>query len=238
MIKYKSIYLVSLFCAFGLVSNAQKSTPIDNFFCGNTIWIIRTGVSINNVSGSGVDDAKATWVAQKSYGDYKNTLGGSLSFGLYTPLGKGPFYFGISSAIDKRGFNESIKWKDGISNINALSTLLNAFTAQIAPSNFGCMFKLSENIAFDVHIGVVWTFDISGSLKSEVEYSDKSKLSESIDINDVEGYNKYDVGLLGGIGLWYKHWNLELNYQRGISSILKNEDYFSNKVLLSLGYAF
>lgn len=238
MKKYISFYLISLFCTLGLVSNAQETIPFDRFSNGDIIWIVKTGLSLNNVSGSGVDDAKATWAAQNSYGKYKNTFGGSLSFGLYTPLGsKGPLYIGSSFAVDKRGFNESIKWKE-VSDINAQSTKLNAFMFEIAPCNIGCIANVGENIALDFHIGAMFTVDIFGSLKSEIEYLDKPKLSESINIDDVEGYNKYDAALLGGIGVWYKHWGVELNYQRGLSSIRKNEDYFSKKILISLGYAF
>ena len=91
----------------------------------------------------------------------------------------------------------------------------------------------------DLHIGLFFSCDFAGSYKTEIETYDKTKVNFSDDISDLEGYNKYDVGLNGGIGLWYSNWELELRYQRGIASIFKDsKDFLSNSIQLSLGYAF
>ena len=240
MKKIMRFAVLSILCSFSFVSQAQESSSLpDGFTNGNIVWIIRTGVSLNNVSGSGVDETKTNWADQKCYGEYKNLFGGNLSFGLYSPLGSSPVYIGTYFSVDMRGFKTSAKWKEGSSYLTSQSTRLTAFNAHVSPLSIGYIAKLSKNTALDLHIGTFFSCDFAGSYKTEMENSDNTKVSASDDISDLEDYNKYDFGLNGGIGLWYNHWGIDLKYQRGISSIFKGgKDYISNNIQLSLGYAF
>ena len=91
----------------------------------------------------------------------------------------------------------------------------------------------------DFHVGLFFNCDFAGSLEIEDKYPDKSTKSESVKIKDIEDYEKYDVGVVGGIGLWMNHWNIELNYQRGLATMDKGgTNLYSNRLLITLGYAF
>lgn len=239
MKRLKSFCFLSVLCLFGLVSHAQESSLPEGFTTGNTVWIVRTGVNLNYVTGSGVDETKTNWAALKCYGEFKNAFGGNASFGLYSPLGTSPIYIGINAGVGMRGYKTSAKWKDGISITNAKNTRLTAFNAQISPFNIGYIAKLSKNTALDFHVGVFFTCDFAGTFTTEEDYSGNTSKKKSIDIDDTENYNKYDTGAIGGIGLWYNHWNVSIDYQRGFSSIYNGgDDFYSNKIMLSLGYAF
>ena len=238
MKRIKSICVIA-FCALAFVSKAQESSLPEGFTSGNTVWIARAGISLNNVSGSGIEDIKAAWAATKGAGDFKNTLGGAVSFGLYSPLAPSSFYFGVSLSAGMRGYRTSVKWKEGVSSLNAQTTKLTAFNAQIAPTCLGYIAKLSHNTALDFHVGMFVSYDFAGSFEIEDEYSGHSQKSSSININDDEDYEYYDIGFMGGIGLWINHWVIDLNYQRGIATMEKSGyNLYSNVFLLNLGYAF
>ena len=239
MKKFAKFLTVLFFCTFRLVSQAQESSLPKGFTTGDNVWIVRTGVSLNNVSGSGVEETKAIWMASKGAGEFKNALGGTMSFGLYCPLAPSQFYYGINVSTGMRGFRTSTKWKDDISNMNSQTTRLTAFNAQISPTNVGYIAKISDNAALDFHVGTFFSCDFAGSVITEVDYSNNTKNRTSIDINDDEDYEKYDIGVIGGIGLWINHWGIELNYQRGIATMDKGGvNLYSNKILFTLGYAF
>jgi len=237
MKRSKKILLMSFLCISGLSLQAQESSLPSGFTTGENVWIVRAGLSFNNVCGDGILDTKAYWASTNGAGEFENVLGGSISFGLYCPLGSGPFYFGINAGAGMRGYKTSAKWQKD--NLRSQEKTLTAFNFQISPSNFGYIAKISEKTALDFHIGLFYSCDFAGSSETEKEFSDKSKESESVKIKDLEGYEKNDIGVVGGIGLWINHWNIELNYQRGLAPINKEgKNLYSNKLLLTLGYAF
>lgn len=239
MKRLKSLLVLLFFCTLGLISHAQESSLPEGFTTGNTVWIVRTGVSLNFVTGDGVDDMKTDWAAQKSYGEFKNTYGGNAFVGFYSPLGSSPVYFGLNAGVGMRSYKTSVKWKENISNLTTQETQLTAFNVQISPLNVGYIVKLNKSIALDFHVGLFFTCDFTGSFKTEEDYSNNTSKRNTIDIDDTDNYNKYDTGVLGGIGLWYNHWNVDIIYQRGLSSIYSGgKDIYSNKIILSLGYAF
>ena len=235
----KKFLLVSLLCICGLASHAQEPSLPAGFTTSDNVWIVRAGLSFNNVSGAGVLDTKANWAATNGVGEFENTLGGNISLSLYCPLGSCPFYFGFNVGAGMRGYKTSAKWQNGIYSLNSQETTLTAFNFQISPSNIGYIAKINEKTALDFHVGLFFTCDFAGSFETENEYPDKSTESESINIKDVDNYGKYDVGVVGGIGLWMNHWNIELNYQRGLATMDKGVmNLYSNRLILTLGYAF
>ena len=238
MKRSKKFVLILFSCIGGLPLQAQESSLPAGFTTGDNVWIVRAGLSFNNVSGDGVLDTKANWVATNGAGEFENALGGSISFGLYCPIGSSPFYFGISAGAGIRGYMASAKWQEGVYSLTSQETTLTAFNFHISPSNLGYIAKINEKTALDFHVGLFFNCDFAGSLEIEEEYPNKSTKSESIKINDIEDYGKYDVGFVGGIGLWMNHWNLELNYQRGLATMDKKGNLYSNRLLLTLGYAF
>lgn len=237
MKRSKKFFLLAFLFAYGLYSQAQTSTLPKGFFDGSFVCYIRTGVSMNCVTGSGVDNAKTEWVTNKINGEFKNTIGGSLSVGVDMPLGISPFYYGMSFSLAMRGYKTSEKWKDGVNKLEGQEKLT-AFVAQLSPLNIGYIAKLTDHTALDMHFGLYFSTDIAGTFSDELYYSDNTKDKKTTEISDKEDYNRYDAGICGGIGLWFNHWGVDISYQRGIASIKKADDYCSTKLLLSVGYAF
>lgn len=239
MKKIRRVLILSFFFTLGQISEAQVLSLPDGFSTGDNVWYLRTGVSLNNVSGSGVDNVRAQWAADRCYGDFKNTLGATAIFGLICPFAPSHFYYGINISLGMRGFKSSAQWSEDISDLINQTEQLTAFNAQISPTNIGYIIKLSNNTAFDFHVGMFFSCDFAGSLKYTEKNSQKKEDSNSVKMKDVENYNKYDIGVHGGIGLWCNHWGIELIYQRGLASIYKGDhNIFSNQIQLSLGYAF
>lgn len=236
---FGSFVVSFILCVCGLTVHAQESSLPSGFTTGDNVWIVRAGLGFNNVSGSGVLDTKASWAATSGAGEFENALGGNISLGLYCPLGSGPLYFGFNVGAGMRGYKTSAKWQKGIYSLYSQETTLTAFNFQISPSNIGYIVKINEKTALDFHVGLFFTYDFTGSIETENEYPNKSTESNSINIKDNDNYEKYDVGVVGGIGLWMSRWNIELNYQRGLATIDKGgKNLYSNRLLFSLGYAF
>jgi hypothetical protein len=233
----KKYILLAFFCACTLILQAQTSTLPNGFSNGGFVCFVKTGISLNCVAGDGVDNVKTEWAANKINGEFKNSLGGSLTVGVDMPLGVSPFYYGMSISAAMRGYKTSEKLKEGDNKLEG-EEKLTAFCAQLSPINFGYIAKLTDHIALDPHIGLYFSYDFSGSFSNEISYSNNYKETKTTDISDKEDYNRYDAGICGGIGLWIGHWNVDITYQRGIASIKKGDDYYSTKLLLSVGYAF
>jgi hypothetical protein len=236
------LFLLLCLCTYGLISQAQISSLPKGFSSGELVWYARTGLSLNGITGPGVDDEKTNWAAEKCYGEFKNILGGSLTVGADMPIGNSPFYIGISISGSMRGYEKSMRWKEGTSLLRSQTERLTAFNAQISPMNIGYIAKLSKNTALDFHVGCFFSYDMAATLSSETVFNDDSMDKDSYDISylkDHGNYTIYDIGFNGGAGLWFNHWIIDFSYQRGIASMFNNgNDFYSKKVQLSLGYAF
>ena len=122
MKRSKKFALMLFSCIWGLPVQAQESSLPAGFTTGDNIWIVRAGLTFNNVSGDGVLDTKANWAATNGAGEFENALGGTISFGLYCPLGSGPFYFGANAGAGIRGYKTSAKWQEGIYSLTSQET--------------------------------------------------------------------------------------------------------------------
>lgn len=233
----KTLFLIVLTFSITNLVQAQVSALPSKFNTGDMVFVVKTGPSLNGITGSGVDDMKTSWADAKANGDFKNTFGWTASVGMYAPLSK--LYLSTLFSLGMRGYETSVSWKEGASKINSQKTKLTAFNAQILPLNLGYVINLNSTSALDLHVGPFVSIDFAGSLKSDIEYSNKTSEHSSENINDLEGYKKYDVGLNGGISLWYKRYEIELNYQRGLTPMYDGEnDFFSKSIQLNIGYAF
>ena len=235
-----------------------KLLRLPEFGSGQFVWVIRTGVSLNNVTGSGVDDTKDNWSKSKWDGDFKNSLGGTISFGFQKSFTKIPLYWGAELGIGMRGYKSEAEWK--YSNKSSISggydshtkeskEKLNAFNTQLSPS-IGYQYKLGNNMAIDAHIGGFVSYDMFGKLKNELadhvyissKYgttNKKDKDSNETKISDIDKYQNFDAGLNVGIGFWYGHFNIDFSWKRGFIKILDTDsDLYSNNIILRLGYAF
>lgn len=236
------LFLLSCLCSCSLLSLAQSSSLPNGFSSGELVWFIRTGLSLDGVTGSGVDEEKTTWAAVNCNGEFKNIIGGSLTFGADMPIGNSPFYFGISFSGSMRGYEKSARWKGNTYSLKNQTEKLTAFNAQISPMIIGYIAKFSKNTALDLHAGCFFSCDIAGNYSIETTYNDESKDKDSYDIGELKDYmdySIYDIGFNGGIGLWFNRWVIDFSYQRGIASMYKGgNDFNSTKIQLLLGYAF
>lgn len=259
----KKILLTSLVCLSGLVSQAQITKLPEGFTSGKTVWIVRAGASFNGASGDGVDATKDNWKKYKpswNYsGDFKRSLGGNLSIGFNKSFGSGPVFWGMELGLAMRGYKAEADWSYGASNTigggydshtKSQKLTHNAFNAQLSPINIGYRYNINNNMAVDIHVGGFASYDFAGRLKSEFEdhiyitskYGDNiknTKTDDSTDIGDIDGYRNYDFGVIGGVGFWYGHFNIDLGYQRGFISMFEGDNtYFCDKLQVRLGYAF
>lgn len=129
------------------------------------------------------------------------------------------------------------------------TSTLNAYNALLTP-HIGYKVVFGEKMALDIHIGGYASYDIAGSFETKThDYwstisvgSGNTKItdnSNSVKIGDIDNYTKHDFGAIGGIGFWFGHFNVDVNYQRGFVSMFEGDNtYFCNKLQVRLGYAF
>lgn len=261
----KRLVLLFLVCITGLAAQAQVTKLPRGFTSGKTVWIIRAGASLNGASGDGIDATKDYWEKQKpnkkwSYsGDFKRTLGGSLSIGFNKSFGSSPLYWGMELGVATRSYKGEANWGYGASSsvsggydshTKAQTITLNAFNAQFTPICIGYRHIINDNMAVDIHVGGFASYDFAGKYKSEYEdhvystskYGNNIKdtnTDTSTDIGDLDGYRNYDFGATGGIGFWFGHFNVDVSYQRGFISVFDGDNtFFCDRLQMKFGYAF
>lgn len=255
----KKVLFSLLVCATGLAAQAQVTKLPEGFTSGKTVWMVRAGASFNGTSGDGVDAAKDNWEKNKWDGDFKRALGGTISIGFNKSFGSGPLYWGMDLGVAMRGYKAEADWSYGASSkisggydshTKSQTQTLNAYNAQLSPINIGYRYVINDNMAVDVHVGGFASYDFAGKLKNETydhiyitsKYGNNDKTTEnsnSTDIGDLDSYRNYDFGVVGGIGFWYGHFNIDLGYQRGFISMFEGDNtYFCDKLQVKLGYAF
>ena len=232
----KKVLFSLLVCATGLSAQAQVTKIPEGFTSGKAVWMVRAGACLNGASGDGVDATLDKWEKQKpnnkwSYsGDFKRALGANLSIGFNKSIGTSPLYWGMELGVAMRGYKGEADWSYGASSSvsggydshsKAQTITLNAFNAQFSPINIGYKFLLNEKMAVDVHIGGFASYDFMGKHESESEdhiyitskYGNNIKdtyTDASTDIGDLDGYRNYDFGVIGGVGFWLGHFNIDL----------------------------
>lgn len=248
-----------LVCATGLAAQAQVTKLPEGFTSGKMVWMVRAGASLSTVTGDGVDAAKDNWEKNKWSGDFERAFGGNVSIGFNKSFGTSPLYWGMELGVAMRGYKAQSDWSYGASSkvsggydshTKSQTETLNAFNGQFSPINIGYKYVINDNMAVDVHVGGFASYDFAGKLKTESEdhiystskYGNNIKdtsTDNSVDIGDLDGYTNYDFGVIGGVGFWYGHFNIDLNYQRGFVSMFDSDNsFFCNKLQVRLGYAF
>lgn len=257
----KKLFLTIVVCSSSLFSHGQVTQLSDEFTEGGTVWVLRAGCSFNGVSGDAVDSQEKSWSKKSWSGSFSRSFGGNVSIGFNKTFGASSLYWGMEIGVAMRGYKTEADWgKSGTSTIAGNSIYdshtksetftLNAYNGQFSPFIIGYKFLFNEQMALDIHVGGFGSYDFAGTLKSETtdhiissstygNRNDKKKNSASVNINDLDGYTKYDFGAVAGIGFWYGHFNADLSWKRGFISIYDSGDSaFCNGILLRLGYAF
>lgn len=258
------LFTIFAMCAVGVVSQAQVTELPDGFTSGKTVWMVHAGAGFNGVSTDGIETGTNLWVRamlSEPYNwscdnEYKRKFGMDFSIAFTRNFGKSPVYWGMELGIGKRGFKQesSFEYFDISSSsydiiaIGQTSNLLAEYV-QFTPINIGYRYLINDKMALDAHAGVFTSYDYWGHYTTDSKvyidmdsYSPIGELSTSQaywDVQGMDGYRKFDTGIIGGIGFWYGHFHIECGYQYGFVSVFKGDDgYHCNSWQAKLGYAF
>ncbi len=232
----------------------------------NVMWYVRAGVSINNAAGNG--DFKDAYKDENGKTDtgLGSKAGYDVVFGFNKSIASTDAYWGMEFGFGTRGYSQKFEGSESwnYSGVQASSSYMNkesllAHKFKITPVMFGYKYPVTDKIKIDAHLGAFLSIDMAATLKTEYEssinfpsnpdYNEYESGSESYSIGDLEDsegdsfYNRFDVGIQAGIGVWYGRWNLDFTYERGFCGIYKN-DYLgdanisASNAIIRLGFAF
>ncbi|MCD8310511.1 MAG: PorT family protein [Prevotellaceae bacterium] len=153
--------------------------------------------------------------------DTKLGVGYNVVAGFQDPISTNGAYWGMDLGFGSRGAKKMI-----------------AHNVQASPFTFGWKIGLNDNLKLDPHVGVYASYDIASHAKEHGDWQDLAyDYDEAPDF--FPSYNKYDIGMNIGVGLWYDRFNVDLTYQRGfVDVITKFDGLKTSNVLLRVGVAF
>lgn len=221
----KKIFTLLACAAIALGANAQLVTSTSQTVKTvqkekRTAWMVRLGVGTNKLAGEGTDGlgTKAGYFFGVEYNRYGHRGG----------------YYGFDIALTSRGY----KYDEEMSiygNTVDYTQKLAAHSFEFTPVIFGWRVNIAQSdFTIDPHLGLFMSVDYAGKLK--VESDDES---DSASISDLSGYNRLEIGLRVGVGVWFKErYNLDLSWQSGFLGVDDNLDDKSRAFMVRLGYAF
>ena len=224
--KKSILFLCTMLCGATmnaqLVSSHSASLTTSPKAPSRTTWMMRVGVGTNTFAGDKI------WEDVGSKAVY------FFGFEFNKTLGKRGAYWGMDFALASRGYKFS-EDEDRYS----YETKLAAHAIQWSPFIFGWKIDVpNSKFSIDPHIGAYVSCDYAGKYTEEAEYHGE-KESEEVKIGDVDDYNRLDVGLKVGVGVWYnKKYNLDFTYQRGFFTDDMDVDGGTSNFWFRLGYAF
>lgn len=228
-----------------------------------TSWIIRTGLSLNNATGSAVSDVKAEMDGYDRVDGYNQSYGigckagYELSVAFNRILGRSGLYWGMELGLGTRGasYHSVYESQDGGSEYKEnCNKYLLAWNVKYSPFTLGYKYAINSNIDIDAHIGAYASYDFAGTghTKWDESYGGRPVIDESSDKigkGDLEDYQPFDCGFQIGIGVWYKQFNFDITYQRGFINaynmnyqsmwdISRDSTVNSSNLMLRVGFAF
>lgn len=172
----------------------------------STLWYIKAGLTMANMSAEGESA--------------DNLVGYNVGIAFDRPIGGSGVFWGMGLTLATKGY----KFGDG-----GYEMKFNANKLEI-PLNFGYKYAINEDIAVDARIGGFFNYDVFGKLKMEDDGE-----SESINLGDLDGYDRFGAGIQFGVGVWYQRLNFNITYQNGL---LEQDGMKERNWMISLGYAF
>lgn len=208
---------------------------LPDFNSGKAVWIIRTGIGFNGVSGSNKETTELEWANGSWDGGFKRTNGYDITFGFNKSFRNRSLYWGMELGMSSRGYKTSSSWeKSGTSSISGGSDYHGKFqdvtlychSVRFSPFTFGYRYTFLEKMAADIHFGGYASYDFAGNYKNEYtdhiistskygNRNDKKTTSTEIKLKDLEGIRRYDAGFSLGVGYWYGKFNIDFAWQRG-----------------------
>lgn len=218
--KKVSLLFAALLLCFGaqaqIVSSSSRSitTTVTPKAPSTTTHYMRLGLNFMNYVGDGAEGLDGK-------------LGYDVTFGFQKPLGTSGLYWGMEYGLGSRGASDS---EDGI------DYSIMCHNIHYSPFTLGFKYNISGKWSVDPHIGVFLSADYTGKEKLEISGYDDEDGDWDSSMSDWEDYNRVDVGMRFGVGVWYDRFNLDLTYQRGfLESFDKTQ---SSNLMLRLGVAF
>ena len=177
-----------------------------------TVWYVKAGMNIANVSVDEGDGPDAL-IGYNVGIAFDRPIGGS---GAFWSSGLQLATKGWKVSGEYEGYKEEVKF-----NANKLEL----------PLTFGYKYGINDDFAVDARLGGFVNYDLFGKFKEK--WGDEE---ESIDLGDIEDYDRLGAGIQFGLGVWYQHFNLNISFQKGL--IDQYEGMKENNWMISLGYAF
>lgn len=173
-----------------------------------TVWYIKAGANIANVSIDGAGDSPDA------------IFGYNVGITFDRPIGSKGIFWNSGLQLATKGWKYSYDDEEIKLNANKLEI----------PLTFGYKYRVNDNIAVDARIGGFVNYDVFGKITVKEDGDE-----ESTNLADLEDYDSFSAGIQFGIGVWYQKLNLNITYQNGL--VKQNESKEKNW-MISLGYAF
>lgn len=153
-----------------------------------TVWYLKAGANIANVSMDGGDGPDAIF-------------GYNIGIAFDRPIGGSGVFWNSGLQLATKGW----KYSDGDDEVK-----LNANKLEI-PVTFGYKYKINDDIAVDARLGGFVNYDVFGKYKEK--YGNEE---ESCNLGDLEDYDRFSAGIQFGVGVWYQKLNFNITYQKGL----------------------
>lgn len=177
-----------------------------------TVWYVKAGMNIANVS---VDEGEGP----------DALVGYNVGIAFDRPIGGSGAFWSSGLQLATKGFK--FKYDEGGYDYELK---LNANKLEL-PLTFGYKYGINDDLAVDARLGGFVNYDLFGKLKAKEDGDE-----ESIDLGDIEDYDRFGAGIQFGLGVWYQHFNLNISFQKGL--IEQYEGMKEKNWMISLGYAF
>ena len=190
------------------------------------LWMIRAGLNAANVS------------CDKDFGDPKSIVGYNVSIEFNRPFATN-FYWGSGLVFANGGYKDSDSTEKGSGYELSYEDKYSVAKLEV-PVNFGYKFGLTDDLKLDAHVGAYVGYDLFGTNSYKETYNGDTD-SEDIKLGDWEDYNRLNYGLQFGVGVWYRNFNFNINFQKGLANKYDGDGDLSVKEknwMFSVGYAF
>ena len=172
-----------------------------------------------------------------------STVGYNALYGFqYSLIENLGLYLGAEIGVGTRGFKTTMSESGSAGSMIVSYSLLN-HNAKITPVQIGYKHYFTRLFAVDVHIGGFVSYDFAG--KGKFGGLDNGNVYEqSVDIKDIDGFQRFDAGINPGITLWVGPVGLDFTYQRGFvnaqTSVQAGDmsKAYSSNFLLGLAFCF
>lgn len=173
---------------------------------GTTLWYVKAGATFANMSAEGES------------GDA--IFGYHVGIAFDRSIGESGAFWSSGLQLGTKGYKVGDSEEEFKLNANKLEI----------PLTFGYKYRVNDDVTVDARVGGFANYDVFGKYK--VKYDGEE---ESVNLGDLEEYDRFSAGLLFGIGVWYQKVNLNIGYQVGL---VKQNDLKEKNLMISLGYAF